>query len=58
MPGGGHNLDLIGAAEDAGIEFVLMHGETAAALAAAAYAESSGKLGACVVTRGPAPRAS
>jgi acetolactate synthase-1/2/3 large subunit len=53
MPGGGHNLDLIGAAEDAGIEFVLMHGETAAALAAAAYAESSGNLGACVVTRGP-----
>ena len=53
MPGGGHNLDLIGAAEDAGIEFVLMRGETAAALAAAAYAESSGRLGACVVTRGP-----
>ncbi len=53
MPGGGHNLDVIGAAEAEGIEFVLMHGETASALAAAAYAESTGRLGACVVTRGP-----
>jgi acetolactate synthase I/II/III large subunit len=53
VPGGGHNLDLIGAADDAGIEFVLARTETAAALMAAAYAEVTGQIGACVVTRGP-----
>lgn len=53
MPGGGPNLDLVGAAADAGIEFVLMHGETAACLAAAAHGAVSGTVGVAVVTRGP-----
>jgi acetolactate synthase I/II/III large subunit len=53
VPGGGHNLDLVGAAEAAGLVFVLAHGETAAVLMAAAYAEMTGQVGACVVTRGP-----
>ena len=30
MPGGGPNLDLIGAAADSGLRFILAHGETAA----------------------------
>src|SRR5262245_55878572 len=53
VPGGGSNLDVIGAAEDAGLRFVLAHTEGAAALMAAAYAELTARPGACVVTRGP-----
>ena len=36
MPGGGNNLDVIGACEAAGIRFVLAHTETAAAIMATA----------------------
>ena len=32
VPGGGPNLDVVGAATDAGMRFVLAHGETAAAI--------------------------
>jgi acetolactate synthase I/II/III large subunit len=53
VPGGGPNLDLVGAASDAGIGFVLMHGETAACLAAAAHGATSGTVGVALVTRGP-----
>ena len=53
MPGGGNNLDVIGACEAAGIEFVLAHSETGAAIMATAYAELTDTVGACVVTRGP-----
>ena len=53
MPGGGNNLDVIGACEAAGIEFVLAHTETGAAIMATAYAELTESVGACVVTRGP-----
>jgi acetolactate synthase I/II/III large subunit len=53
VPGGGVNLDVIGAAEAAGIRFVLTHGESAAAIMAGVYAELTGTPGACVVTRGP-----
>ena len=53
MPGGGNNLDVIGACEAAGIEFVLAHTETGAAIMATAHAELTGSVGACVVTRGP-----
>ena len=53
VPGGGSNLDVIGAAEAAGCRFVLAHGETAAGIMAGVTGELTGRPGACVVTRGP-----
>jgi acetolactate synthase-1/2/3 large subunit len=53
MPGGGPNLDLIGAAEASGMSFILTHGESAATMMAATYADLTGAPGAAVVTRGP-----
>lgn len=53
MPGGGNNLDFIGAAEVAGMRFVLAHAETPAAIMAAVYADLTGTPATCVVTRGP-----
>jgi acetolactate synthase-1/2/3 large subunit len=53
VPGGGPNLDLIGAAADSGLRFILAHGETAATIMAATYADLTGAPGAVVVTRGP-----
>ena len=53
MPGGGPNLDVIGAAADLGIDFVLAHGETAACIMAATHGRLTGTPGVAVVTRGP-----
>src|SRR5947207_2021123 len=53
VPGGGPNLDVVGAAEAAGMRFVLAHGETAATIMAATSADLTGAPGAVVVTRGP-----
>jgi acetolactate synthase I/II/III large subunit len=53
VPGGGPNLDVVGAAEGSGMPFILTHGETAAAIMAATYADLTGTPGAVVVTRGP-----
>jgi acetolactate synthase-1/2/3 large subunit len=53
MPGGGNNLDVIGACEASGIHFALAHTETGAAIMASAYAELTDTVDACVVTRGP-----
>ncbi|HZB33793.1 MAG TPA: thiamine pyrophosphate-binding protein [Streptosporangiaceae bacterium] len=53
MPGGGNNLDFIGAIEEAGMRFVLAHAETPAAIMAAVYGDLTDTPGACVVTRGP-----
>jgi acetolactate synthase I/II/III large subunit len=53
VPGGGPNLDAVGAATEAGLRFVLAHGETAAAIMAATCADVTGAPGAVVVTRGP-----
>jgi acetolactate synthase-1/2/3 large subunit len=53
MPGGGNNLDFIGASEAAGLRFVLAHAETNAAIMAAVYADLTRRPTACVVTRGP-----
>lgn len=53
LPGGGNNLDFIGAVESAGLRFVLAHAETPAAIMAAVYAELTGAPAGCVVTRGP-----
>jgi acetolactate synthase I/II/III large subunit len=53
VPGGGSNLELVGACGDRGIEFVLAHTETAAAIMAATVGELTAKPAGCVVTRGP-----
>jgi acetolactate synthase-1/2/3 large subunit len=53
VPGGGPNLDVVGAAAAAGMPFVLAHGETAATIMAATCADLTGTPGAVVVTRGP-----
>jgi acetolactate synthase-1/2/3 large subunit len=53
VPGGGPNLDVVGAATAAGMSFVLAHGETAATIMAATCADLTGAPGAVVVTRGP-----
>ena len=53
VPGGGPNLDVVGAAAAAGLRFVLAHGETAATIMAATYADLTGAPGSVVVTRGP-----
>jgi acetolactate synthase-1/2/3 large subunit len=53
IPGGGNNLDFIGAVEAAGMRFVLAHAETPAAMMAGAYADLTGRPSACVLTRGP-----
>jgi len=53
VPGGGPNLDVVGAAVATGMSFVLAHGETAATIMAATCADLTGAPGAVVVTRGP-----
>jgi acetolactate synthase I/II/III large subunit len=53
VPGGGPNLDVVGAAAAAGLRFVLTHTETAAAIMAATTADLTGAPGAVLVTRGP-----
>src|SRR5271155_5580209 len=53
LPGGGLNLDVVGAAAAAGLRVVLTHPESAAAIMAATYADLTGAPGAVLVTRGP-----
>jgi len=53
VPGGGSNLDVVGAAQAQGLEFVLVHTETAAAIMAGVMAELTGAPGMCLATRGP-----
>ena len=53
MPGGGPNLDMIGLAEERGIDFVLAHTEAAACVMAASFGRLTGTPGAAIVTRGP-----
>jgi acetolactate synthase I/II/III large subunit len=53
VPGGGPNLEVVGAAAAAGLRFILAHGETAAMIMAATYADLTGTPGTVVVTRGP-----
>jgi acetolactate synthase I/II/III large subunit len=53
VPGGGGNLDLIEAAERAGLPFVLTATETGGALAAIAQSEVTGRPAACLTTIGP-----
>lgn len=53
VPGGGPNLDVVGAMQAEGIRFVLSHGETAACIMASAYGLITGRISSVVVTRGP-----
>jgi acetolactate synthase-1/2/3 large subunit len=53
VPGGGANLDMVGAAQAAGCRFILTHTETAATIMAGVTAELTGQPSASVVTRGP-----
>ena len=53
VPGGGPNLDVVGAASAVGLRFVLARGETAAVIMAATCADLTGTPGAVLVTRGP-----
>ena len=50
---GGASLDLIEAAADLGIGFILTHTESAACVMAATYGRLTGTAGTAVVTRGP-----
>jgi acetolactate synthase-1/2/3 large subunit len=53
VPGGGSSLDIIQAAADRGIDFVLTRTENAAVMMAAATAELSGTVGVALMTKGP-----
>ena len=53
FPGGGPNLEVVGAAVEAGLRFVLTHGETTACMMAATYGLLTGRAGMAIATRGP-----
>lgn len=53
FPGGGPNLEVVGAVNDAGLRFVLTHGETTACMMAATYGLLTGRPGLAIATRGP-----
>ena len=53
FPGGGPNLEVVGAVGDAGLRFVLTHGETTACMMAATYGLLTGRPGMAIATRGP-----
>lgn len=53
VPGGGSSLDLIEAAANHGIDFVLASTENAAVMMAGAVAETTGVPGVALVTKGP-----
>lgn len=53
FPGGGPNLEVVGAVIDAGLRFVLTHGETTACMMAATYGLLHGRPALAIATRGP-----
>ena len=53
VPGGGPNLMMVGAAEELGIDFTLMHAETPACITAGVFGRATGTCGVVIVTRGP-----
>ncbi len=53
VPGGGSSLDVIEAAARRGIAFTLTKTENAAVMMAGALAESTGRLGVALMTKGP-----
>ena len=54
MPGGGPNLDVVGAAGDAGLRFVLAHDEASACMMAGTYGLLTDRPALAIATRGPA----
>lgn len=53
VPGGGPNLDVVGALTAGGIRFVLAHSETAACIMASTYGYLAEQVCPAIVTRGP-----
>ena len=53
FPGGGPNLEVVGAVGDAGLRFVLTHSETTACIMAGTYGLLTGRPGLAIATRGP-----
>ncbi len=53
LPGGGPNLEKLAAGLEAGLPFILAHGETAAAIMAGTYGHLTGSPGLAICTRGP-----
>lgn len=53
LPGGGPNLEVVGALERAGLRFVLAHDETNAAVMAGTYGLLVGRTALALATRGP-----
>lgn len=53
LPGGGSSLDIIAAASDENIEFILTKTENAAVMMAGALAETTGVPGVALMTKGP-----
>ncbi len=53
FPGGGPNLEVVGAVGEAGLRFVLAHGETTACIMAATYGLLTGRPALAIATRGP-----
>ena len=53
LPGGGPNLDVVGAVGDVGLRFVLAHGETAACIMAGTFGLLTGRPALAIATRGP-----
>jgi len=53
LPGGGSSLDVIEAAAQLGIDFVLTKSENAAVMMAGAMAETTGIPGVAIMTKGP-----
>lgn len=53
LPGGGSSLDLIEAAAEVGIDFILTKSENAAVMMAGALAETTGVPGVALMTKGP-----
>ena len=53
MPGGGPNLDVVGAAGDAGLRFVLAHDEASACMMAGTFGLLTNRPALAIATRGP-----
>ncbi|MFZ4812481.1 MAG: thiamine pyrophosphate-binding protein, partial [Ilumatobacteraceae bacterium] len=53
VPGGGSNLDVVGEVAEQGLQFVLTHTETAAAVMAGVMGQLTGAPALAVATRGP-----
>lgn len=53
LPGGGPNLEMVGAGMEMGMRFVLAHGETASCIMASTFGKLTSTVGVTIATRGP-----